>query len=167
MMLTNKRKRLAKQPTVLKYPSEQEGMIWLKRRQGTAPSEIADELDVTRAYVSKALRKAERKIELLLDHAAKINRVKLHHMSSENGLAVGYCAAYKSETIISYSPKIGIQVWFDHRGDCDSCADFGECATLISSLSNEWAVPIARNAGPVDVVNDLFTAIMKRLEWKD
>lgn len=166
-MLTNKRRHFAKQPSVLKYPSEQEGMIWLKRRQGVAPSTIADELDVSRAYVSKALRKAEKKIELLIDHAAKINRIKLHHMSSEHGLGVGYCAAYKSETIIAYSPRIGIQVWFDHRGDCDSCADYNECASLISSLSKEWDVPIARNAGPIDVVNDLFDTIMKRLEWKD
>ena len=102
-MFSNKRRSLPKQPLVLKYPSEQEASIWLKRRQGIPPSEIADELEVSRAYVSKALRKAERKIEMLLDHAAKINRVKLHHMSSEQGLAVGYCNAYKSETIISYS----------------------------------------------------------------
>lgn len=166
-MLTNKRRTLSKQPVVLKYPSGQEGKIWLWRRKGIAPSEIADKLNVSRAYVSKALRKAEKKIELLLDHAAQINRVKLHHISAEHGLAVGYCAAYKSETVISYSPRMGIQVWFDHRGDCDSCSDFGDCVTLISSLSKEWEVPIARNAGPVDVIPDLFNAIFKRLEWRD
>ncbi len=166
-MKNNTRIRVSKQPLVLRYPSDQEATIWLKRRQGTPPSVIADDLGVTRAYVSKSLRKAEKKIGSLLEHAAAINRIKLHHISSKHGMAVGYCAAYKSETVITYSPNLGIQVWFEHRGDCSSCADIDQCTALIASLSTEWNVPIIRNAPALVLVNDLLNTIMKRLEWRN
>jgi len=163
----NKKRMPSRGPSILRYPTEQQAQIWLNRRRGTAPSKIADKMGVTRAFVSKSLRKAEERIEALIAHAAQINRVNLHHMSARHGLALGYCAAYKSETTISYSPRIGIQVWFDHHGDCVSCADFDGCVRLLSTLSKEWKIPLASNAKPTRVAQDLFTAIKKQLDWKD
>ena len=163
----NRKRKYSRGPSILRYPTEQQAQIWIDRRQGTAPSKIADKMGVTRAFVSKSLRNAEERIQDLIEHAAQINRVQLHHMSSRHGLGIGYCAAYKSETIIAYSPKMGIQVWFDHHGDCASCADFDGCVRLLSTLSKEWKIPLARNAEPTRVAQDLFTAIKKRLDWID
>ncbi|MHA2147545.1 MAG: hypothetical protein ACXAAN_02715 [Candidatus Thorarchaeota archaeon] len=64
-------------------------MIWLKRRQKIRPTDIARELNVSRAFVSKALRMAEVRIENLLKHVASVNRVKVKHMSGKYGIAVG------------------------------------------------------------------------------
>ncbi|MDF1540238.1 MAG: hypothetical protein P1Q69_15195 [Candidatus Thorarchaeota archaeon] len=154
-------------PTVLRYPTEQQSQIWLARRQGIAPSDIADKMGVTRAFVSKSLRSAEKRIEDLINHTAQINRIQLHHISSRHGMGIGYCAAYKSETIIAYSSKMGIQVWFDHHGDCDSCADFKECTRFLSTMSKEWKIPLASNAEPTRVAQHLFGAIEKQLDWID
>ncbi len=154
-------------PSVLRYPTEQQSQIWLARRQGIAPSNIADKMEVTRAFVSKSLRKAEERIEDLIIHAAQINRIQLHHMSSRYGMGIGYCAAYKSETIIAYSPKMGIQVWFEHQGDCDSCADLKECTRFLSAISEEWKIPISSNAKTTRAAQDLFRAIARRLDWTD
>ncbi|MHA1909684.1 MAG: hypothetical protein ACW98Y_20460 [Candidatus Thorarchaeota archaeon] len=164
-MLTNKRKRNARPPAILRYPSDKQGRIWLKRRQGIAPSIIAEKLNVSRPYVSKSLKHAETRIGALLEHAARTNRIRLHHISPRHGLAMGYCAAHKSETTISYSPTLGVQVWYDHDGDCDSCSELGECGQLLSVLAKEWKIPLSSNAEPTRVAKDLFSKIEKQLAW--
>ncbi|MCK5151794.1 MAG: hypothetical protein KAQ65_08135, partial [Candidatus Thorarchaeota archaeon] len=66
-MLSNKRKGNTMPQAILRYPSEKQAKIWLKRRQGIAPSVIAQKMKVSRAYVSKSLKQAENRIEVLLD----------------------------------------------------------------------------------------------------
>jgi hypothetical protein len=166
-MLNNVSNIPIKQPSVLRYPSPREANIWLQRRQGTPPSAIADRLEVGRPYISKVLRKTEKRILELLEHAAYINAIQVHHISGVQGIAVGYCPAYKSETIISYTPELGIQVWFEHRGDCSGCTEYGRCIHLISALSSDWNIPIARNAVSVEAANDLFDSILKKLGWRE
>ncbi|MFW9909422.1 MAG: hypothetical protein ACFFEF_12680 [Candidatus Thorarchaeota archaeon] len=156
-----------KQSRMLRYPSEKQSEIWLKRRQGMLPSKIADQLDVTRAFVSKSLRTAETRIRHLMEHTAHINRVQVHHISSFHGFAVGYSGAFKSETIITYSPRIGVQVWFGHDGDCASCQDSDDCVKLLEVLASEWNVPLNRNAAPTKVANIVFKAIQQSLKWVD
>lgn len=164
-MLNNKRKRIIKPPGLLRYPSEKQAVIWLKRRQGIAPSIIAERLNVSRAYVSKSLKQAENRIRLLLEHEANVNRIRLHHISQRHGLAMGYCAAHKTETTITYSPTLGIQVWYDHEGDCDSCSEFSECTKLLDIIAKEWKIPLSMNAEPNRVAQDLFSKIKRQLEW--
>jgi hypothetical protein len=151
----------------LRYPTKQQSMIWLMRRNDVASSAIADELNVQRPFVSKSLKTANERIRKLLEHAAAINRVVIHHMSEKDGFAVGYCAAYKSETYITFSPKLGIQIWFQHKGDCDSCAEYSTCGNMLTVLSKEWGIPLSRNASPTQVADDLFSKIMKSLDWRD
>jgi hypothetical protein len=131
------------------------------------PSAIADRLEVGRPYISKVLRKTEKRILELLEHAAYINAIQVHHISGVQGIAVGYCPAYKSETIICYTPELGIRVWFEHRGDCGGCTEYNRCVHLISTLSSDWSIPIARNAGSVEAANDLFDSILKKLGWRE
>ena len=164
-MLSNKRKGSTREHATLRYPSEKQAKIWLKRRQGIAPSVIAQKMKVSRAYVSKSLKQAENRIQSLMEHTAQTGRITLHHMSPRYGLAMGYCAAYKSETTISYSPTLGVQVWYDHHGDCDSCSDFRDCIQLLGTLAKEWKIPLSRNAAPNRVANDLFSKIARKLDW--
>jgi hypothetical protein len=78
---------------------------------------------------------------------------------------MGYCAAHRSETTITYSPKLGVQVWYSHEGDCDSCSEFGECTQLLNVLSKEWKIPLASNAEPRRVAEVFFSKIKKQLAW--
>ncbi|MFW9800912.1 MAG: hypothetical protein ACFFD9_10780, partial [Candidatus Thorarchaeota archaeon] len=73
------------------YPTKQQAFIWLKRRQNVRPYKIADELNVSRPFVSKAQRIAEARINKLLHHAASINRIKIRHIDTRYGIAVGFC----------------------------------------------------------------------------
>ncbi|MFX1560574.1 MAG: hypothetical protein ACFFBL_08290 [Promethearchaeota archaeon] len=149
----------------LRYPTPKQGMIWLKRRQKVLPSDIAREFKVSRPFVSKAQRVAEERIGQLLKHAASVNRIKIRHMSSEYGFAVGYCSTNQMNTFILYSPTIGVQTWFDHEGECGSCAELSECTDTLTQLSDEWKIPLKGKKTPSDMAAHLFKTIMGRLKW--
>ncbi|MFX1367783.1 MAG: hypothetical protein ACFFAY_04220 [Promethearchaeota archaeon] len=115
--------------------------------------------------MSKAQRIAEARIDKLLRHAASINRIKVRHISSQYGIAVGHCPAYNTETYILYSPKIGIQTWFAHQGDCGNCDQLDKCTQTLRQLAEEWDVPIPDERPPTDLSVYLFDVIMRRLKW--
>jgi hypothetical protein len=148
-----------------KFPTKKQEFIWQKRREEVASSVIAQELDVSRAFVSKAQRIAKERIEKALSHAALTNRIKIEHMSPKYGFAVGYCYANKSDTYIVYSPTLGTQVWFNHRGDCRNCDERSVCDKTIRILANEWGVPLPKDLPPTNAAEELFITIMRRLKW--
>jgi hypothetical protein len=151
--------------TNLRYPTPQQGLIWLRRKQKIRPWEIAKELNVSRPFVSKAQRIAEARIDKLLRHAASISRIKVRHINTRYGIAVGFCPAYNTDTYILYSPKIGIQTWFAHQGDCGNCDQLDQCKHTLHQLAEEWEVPIPDDRPPTDLSVYLFDVIMRRLKW--
>jgi hypothetical protein len=151
--------------TYFRYPTKQQGKIWLKRRQDVSPSKIATQMRVSRPYVSKAQKIAEHRISKLLKNAAMINRISIKHSSSTYGFAVGYCPGYQSISYITYSPKFGVQVWFDHEGDCGSCPENSICEKTIRGLAEEWKLEIPSDVSISRAASLLFNAIMRRLDW--
>lgn len=150
-----------------RYPTQQQGKIWLKRRQDISPSDIAKQMKVSRPYVSKAQRVAEQRISKLLKNAAAINRISIEHSSSKFGFAVGYCPGYQSTSYITYSPQFGVQVWFDHEGDCGSCPENSSCEKIIHGLAEEWKFEFPDNVSISRAASMLFDKITRRLGWVD
>jgi hypothetical protein len=151
--------------TTLKYPTKTQSLIWFKRRKKVKPSDIADELSVSRAFVSKSHRLAKQRIKGLMEHAAFINRVELTKVSPVHGFAFGYCPSQDANTYITYSPKIGVQVWLDHAGDCSGCSQNAECERILRALAEDWGLSISEGAPPTLKAKRLFEAIMGELKW--
>lgn len=151
--------------TYFRYPTQQQGKIWLKRRQDIRPSDIAKQMRVSRPYVSKAQRVAEQRISKLLKNAAAINRISIEHSSSKFGFAVGYCPGYQSISYITYSPQFGVQVWFDHEGECSSCPENSDCERTIRGLAEEWKLEFPSDVSISRAASLLFDTIMRRLGW--
>ncbi len=149
-----------------RYPTKQQNIIWLKRRNRIAPSVIAKELDVSRPFVSQAQKIAEQRIENLLLAAAQMNRITINHISPEFGFALGYNPANESNTYITYSPEFRVQVWFDHEGDCHSCELNSECDRILRGLAVEWGFSIPTKMVPTQVAKTLFDKIMRQLGWE-
>ncbi|MFW9830443.1 MAG: hypothetical protein ACFFD8_01505 [Candidatus Thorarchaeota archaeon] len=153
--------------TSLRYPSPKQNWIWSQRRQNKKPSDIADALKVSRPFVSKEQRIAEARIKKLIHHAASINRITIHKLSSRYGIAIGYCSTFQTNTYILYSPSIGLQTWFAHKGECDGCSDYPQCESTLSTLAQEWNIPIPPQMVPTDLAIYLFDTIIRRLKWHD
>jgi hypothetical protein len=142
-------------------------MIWLKRRQRTRPSIIAEELHVSRPFVSKSQERAEKRIKKLLEHAASINRIEVTHLNTRLGVAVGYCPSTQTDTYITYSPTLGIQTWFTHKGECGSCAQRVTCEKMLRQLAAEWMITLPDNQSPTEVALLLFNTISEQLTLKE
>ncbi|MHA3961990.1 MAG: hypothetical protein AM325_000505 [Candidatus Thorarchaeota archaeon SMTZ1-45] len=151
--------------TSFRYPTKKQNLIWLKRRQKIAPSVIAQELQVSRPFVSQAQRIAEQRIKKLLLNAAQVNRIKIHNVSTRYGFALGFCPANNARTFITYSPDYRVQVWFDHEGDCSNCEEETECGRILRGLAEEWNIGIPIGMPPTRIAKILFERIIERLGW--
>ncbi|MHA1928703.1 MAG: hypothetical protein ACTSV2_09025 [Candidatus Thorarchaeota archaeon] len=152
--------------TQLRFPTVQQSTIWLKRKQKISPSEIAQDMKVSRPFVSKATRIAEARIRRLLENAASINRIKIHHISEKYGLIYGYSPSTQSETYITFSPSIGVQTWYKHQGDCSTCSEYEDCNRMLLQIAEEWDVQINEEMVPTELSDFIFNTIMRRLKWK-
>ncbi|NWF95945.1 MAG: hypothetical protein HXY34_07350 [Candidatus Thorarchaeota archaeon] len=150
----------------LRFPTKQQAIIWLRRRQSVAPSKIALDMGVTRPFVSKATRTAEKRIERLILHAASVNRIGIEKISASHGFALGFCPAYGSETYITFSPRFGVQVWYNHVGHCGTCEESSKCRAVLSDLAADWQIPFPETMPPTEIAAGLFNTIMRRLRWR-
>ncbi|MFW9909171.1 MAG: hypothetical protein ACFFEF_11405 [Candidatus Thorarchaeota archaeon] len=151
--------------TTLRYPTKQQSLIWLRRRQKDQSSDIAKDLKVSRPFVSMEQKRAEARIKKLLEHTASVNRVKIQRLSAQYGIAQGYCHAYDSQTFITYSPKIGVQNWYVHKGNCGLCDMEEQCKETLHTLAEEWDIPIPPGMPPTELGDFLFNTIRRRLKW--
>ncbi len=151
--------------TSLRYPSAKQNWIWSQRRRNVKPSDLAAELNVSRPFISKEQRIAEKRIKKLIEHAASINRITIHHISPHYGIAIGYCSASHTDTYILYSPSIGLQTWFAHKGECMGCSDYPKCESTLTTLAQEWDIEPPPDLAPTDLAILLFQTIMSRLKW--
>jgi transcriptional regulator len=151
--------------STLRYPTKQQNLIWLRRRQKNRPSEIAKDLKMSRPYVSIEQKKAEDRIKNLMEHAASVNRVTIERMSARYGIAEGYCHATDSKTYITYSPKIGVLSWYEHVGDCGTCDIKDQCKETLQTLAEEWEIPAPPDMPPTELSEYLFDTIRGRLKW--
>jgi hypothetical protein len=127
---------------------------------------IAEELNVSRPFVSQAQRIAEQRIKKLLITAAEMNRISIDNISPEVGFALGFNPATGAKTYVTYSPEFRVQVWYDHEGDCNKCELGTECDRILRGLAAEWGFSIPKELQPTQVAKSLFEKIMRRLGWE-
>ncbi len=149
----------------LRYPTEQQNLIWLRRRQKERPTDIANDLQVSRPFVTMEQKRAEGRIKKLIEHAASVDRVKIERFSARYGIAEGFCHAYDSQVYIVYSPKMGVHNWFVHQGDCGICEMLDECKEILRTLAEEWEIGIPPEMTPTELGVYLFENIRRRLKW--
>jgi hypothetical protein len=153
-------------PLRFKFPTEQQEFIWQRRRRNIPPSVIAQEMNVSRALVSKAQRIAEERIRKILMYTGSAYRVEIQHISPRYGFAVGHSPSNRTKTYIVYSTTLGTQVWFDHEGDCENCRERSICEKILHTLATEWGFPIPKDLPPTEAVEELFIKLMRRLRWQ-
>ena len=149
----------------LRYPTKQQNLIWLRRRQKDRPTDIANDLQVSRPFVTMEQKRAEGRIKKLIEHAASVDRVKIQRLSARYGIAEGFCHAYDSQIYIVYSPKMGVHNWFVHQGDCGTCDLMDECKEILRTLAEEWEIGIPPEMAPTELGEYLFETIRRRLKW--
>ncbi len=115
----------------IKYPTKTQVEIWFLKRNEISGRKIAKQRDVTPAFISKTLKEANKRIKSLLESTAKTNKITLELISAELGFAKGESHIFNLTAYITFSPENGVQVWYEHKGDCVTCDELIHCRTIL------------------------------------
>lgn len=124
------------------YPTKRQFEFWLRRREGKKNVEIAKEYEITKQAVGKALQAASSKILKTLIEMAKANQIEIKNIYEEKGILLGRSLQLNRKAIIFLSKKYGIQIWYEHNGNCDPCENEQRCSEILSELAYELGIDI-------------------------
>ena len=133
--------------------------FWKMRRSGTPNITIANLLGISRQAVSKALLVMDEKIELALRDMAQANQIAIEKINTERGILVGRSIPFQTAAIIFVSDRHGMQVWYEHEGDCGVCQRYTECIELLWDYATELGIRIEKTADPTKMAEELFTIV--------
>ncbi len=145
----------------LVYPTKTQVELWFLKRCKHSGTKIAKHKEVTPAFVSKAVKEANKRITTILQETARSNKITLDLLSSELGFARGFSRMFNLKSYITFSPENSVQVWYDHKGDCATCEDYDGCRKHLIQEYKERNIPIKN---PLQRPTDLGEHLFKTLE---
>ncbi len=153
-------------PRKIRYPTEKQLELWKLKREKLKGKEIAERKKVTTGFVSKTLTDANERIRGLLEHAAHMNKITLEILSEEAGFARGKSAILGGILCyITFSPKNGVQVWYEHKGECTDCEKYTMCRDILLQEFKERNVKLGNpSMRPTDLTDLLFKTLEEMVE---
>jgi len=133
--------------------------FWKMRRSGMSNITIANLLGISRQAVSRALLGMDEKIESALREMARANQITVDRIDAERGVLLGRSIPFRTAAIIFVSEKHGVQVWYEHDGDCGTCQRYTECIELLWDYATELGIRIEKSADPTKMAEELFTKV--------
>jgi transcriptional regulator len=139
--------------------NEKQFGFWKMRRSGMQNVSIANEVGITRQGVSQALLAMDRKIESSLREMAQANRIQIEKIDVERGVLSGRSIPFQTDAFIFVSEKHGMQVWYEHDGDCITCGEFTKCIEFIWDLAAELGIKLEKTQDPTKMAEELLSKI--------
>lgn len=131
------------------------------RREGTPNISIANLLGISRQAVSRALLTVDKKIGIALEEMAHANQISIEKINVERGILIGRSIPFQTRAIIFVSTKHGMQVWYEHEGDCNLCPRYTECIELLWDYAGELGITIEKTDDPTKMADELFIKVME------
>jgi hypothetical protein len=151
----------------LGYLTTKQRTIWDLSANGLAESSIARKLHVTRQTVHKALDTANAKIYESLQETARLNKIKIKTVNPAKGFLTGYSPHFQTTTLVTFSGKNGVQVWYKHEGDCANCEQLQTCRETLAAEARDRKIPVPEDLNavlPSEFSKILFSAITSEKE---
>jgi len=133
--------------------------FWALRRGGESNIAIASRFGISRQAVSHALLQMNEKIGSTLAEMAQANQISVEKINPERGILIGRSIPFQTAAIIFVSEKHGVQVWYEHDGDCGSCQRYTECIELLWDYATELGIRIRKTADPTKMAEELFEKV--------
>ncbi len=138
---------------------ERQFRFWVMRRKGTPNISIANLLGISRQAVSRALLTVDKKIGTALEDMAYANQIAIEKVNVERGILLGRSIPFHTPAIIFVSISHGMQVWYEHEGDCDSCQRYTQCIELLWDYADELGITIEKTEDPTKMADELFARV--------
>ncbi len=133
--------------------------FWALRRSGESNIGIANRFGISRQAVSRALLLMDTRIETTLREMAQANQIAVEKINAERGVLLGQSIPFQTAAIVFISQKHGVQVWYEHDGDCGACQRYTECIELLWDYATELGVRIKKTADPTKMAEELFANV--------
>ena len=120
--------------------------VWRMLHEGISQSEIARRLGISRQAVGQLAHSIPIRVTAALTDAAALNRVRPTLIDSNKGVLVGWSNEFRTETVITLNPKVGLRMWYKHDlGHCKICPDSKKCTALLLENAREFGVHLAKH----------------------
>ncbi|KUG20836.1 MAG: hypothetical protein KO206_02310 [Methanomicrobiaceae archaeon] len=133
--------------------------FWRLRRSGLPNIQIADLFSISRQAVSKALLSMDRKVEEILLEMAHASQIEAKKVNAEKGVLFGRSVPLNVDAIVFVSEKHGVQVWYEHEGDCGACPRYARCIELLWDYAGEMGIVLAKTDDPTRMAGELFAKL--------
>ena len=143
---------------------EKQFEFWVLRRSGLPNINIAKHFGVSRQAVSRALLSMDKRIEKVLFEMARANRIEVEKLDPKKGILFGKSIPFKANAVIFVSSKHGMQVWYEHEGECGSCERYRECIELLWDFADEMQLKLHSTNDPTKVADELFEKLKGSIE---
>ncbi|MDQ1251359.1 MAG: hypothetical protein QG646_432 [Euryarchaeota archaeon] len=143
---------------------EKQFEFWALRRDGLPNINIAKQFGISRQAVSRALLSMDKRIEETLLEMASANRIDVEKLDSKKGILFGRSAPFKTNAIIFVSAKHGMQVWYEHEGECGACEKYRECIELLWDFAEEMKLKLLSTEDPTKIADELFRKLKQMVE---
>ena len=98
----------------------------------------------------------DERIEKTLLEMAHSNQIEVEKVNSERGILFGHSVPFKTSAIISVSARHGMQVWYEHEGNCGACNRYTQCIELLWDFAEEMKIKLEKTADPTKLADELF-----------
>lgn len=143
---------------------EKQFEFWVLRRNGLPNINIAKQFGVSRQAISRALLSMDKRIEDTLLEMARANGIEVEKLDSKKGILFGRSVPFKTSAIIFVSTKHGMQVWYEHEGECGSCERYRECIELLWDFAEEMQLKLQSSDDPTKIADELFGKLKELVE---
>jgi len=133
--------------------------FWRLRRTGLPNVSIADRFSISRQAVSKALLAMDRKVEETLLSMAQANQIEVERLNAEIGVLFGRSVPFDAAAIVFVSADHGVQVWYEHEGDCGACQRYTRCIELLWGYADELGITLEKTDDPTRLADELFAKL--------
>ncbi len=130
--------------------------FWRLRRSGLPNTNIARSFDISKQAVSRALITMDERIEKTLLEMARANQIEVERVNSRRGILFGHSAPFNVNAIIFVSAKHGMQVWYEHEGDCRACNRYTQCIELLWDFADEMKIKLEKTDNPTKLADELL-----------
>lgn len=146
------------------YLTPKQRRFWRLRFDGLSQAEISRKMGITRQTVNKTINAIDSKVSKALLEAAQLNRIEISRVDPEKGFLLGRSSTLAMVTLITFSDKNGIQIWYKGEGRCPECEWRDSCKEKLLTEAKARNIPLPKNAEnmqPSKLADLLFKKIME------
>jgi len=104
----------------------------------------------------------DERIEKTLREMARANQIEVKSVNAARGVLFGRSVPFKVGAVIFVSEKHGMQVWYEHEGNCGACERYTKCIELLWDFADEMKLKLEKTDDPTKLADELFEKL-KRL----